>query len=156
MNGRFRPHPAVWLLPLLLAFTACTGKNADAQGHPGEAQVRQAVDHYFATWSKPDMDAYGRCFHPQARIFYIEKSGAVISQNLTDFLHGQRMSHAQSTQPMKEVPVTTRILMDDIGAQAQVTWVLTKGGSEQRGTDLFTFKRDGNEWKIVSLVFYGE
>lgn len=153
MQGRLHPL-ALLLLLLLLALPACTAKK-NTLVHPSEPQVRQAVDHYFATWSKPDMEAYGRCFHPLARIFFIEKSGQVTSQNLTDFLHGQRMSHAQSAEPMKEFPVQTDILMDDIGAQAKVTWLLTKGSTQQRGTDLFTFKRDGNDWKIVSLVFYG-
>jgi hypothetical protein len=40
--------------------------------------------------------------------------------------------------------------------QAAVTWLLTKGSTEQRGTDFFTLKRDGDSWKIATLVFYGE
>jgi len=142
---------AALALGLLLA--ACTpARNA----HPEEAGVRTFLNTYFSTWSNRDMDGYGACFHQQARIVYLPKNAEPISQGLTDFLHGQRMSHEQAAVPMKEVPLEMTIQMDDRVAQAQVTWLLTKKDSEERGTDFFTLKRDGKSWKIVSLVFYGE
>jgi len=57
---------------------------------------------------------------------------------------------------MKEVPLEMTIQMDDRVAQAQVTWLLTKKDSEERGTDFFTLQRDGKSWKIISLVFYAD
>lgn len=137
-------------------FPSCTQNSSGSQPHPEEAQVRKAVDQYFASWSAQNMEAYAASFHPQARIFFIASGGQVISQPLGDFLHGQRMAHAQAREPMKEVPLSVRILMDDKGAQAHVTWLLTKGKTQEKGVDLFTFKREGKDWKIVSLVFYGE
>jgi len=147
-----------WLLLCIFVggLNACAPGAASSPAHPQEAAVREAVVRYFDVWSKQDMDAYEATFHPQARIFYLPDDGAVVSQGLTDFVHGQRMSHAQSKSPMKEAPDQITIQMDDKGAQALVTWILTKDGRQERGTDLFTFKRQGNDWKIVSLVFYGE
>ena len=57
---------------------------------------------------------------------------------------------------MTEKPLEMTIQGDAKVVQAQVTWVLTKGSTEERGTDFFTLKRDSSSWKIVSLVFYGE
>lgn len=152
------PLHALFLLLLFSLSPACqpTTNNTTTPPHPDEAQIRKAVDHYFATWSTQNMDAYGDCFHPQARIFFLTPGGNVISQPLGDFLHSQRMAHAQARDPMKEVPITTRILMDNKGAQAHVTWLLTKGSSHEKGVDLFSFIKQGKDWKIISLVFYEE
>lgn len=138
---------------VLLLTVGCAGRKA---GHPREGEVRAALVKYFAVWSSQDMEAYAACFHPQARVFFLDKSGRVTGQGLTDFVHGQRMAHAQSPVAMREEPVEMKFLIDDTAAQAQVTWRLVKGTQEERGTDLFTLKREGNDWKIVSLVFYGE
>ena len=137
------------LLAGLFLISACAPKS-----HPEEPNVKAFLNRYFETWSNQDMENYGNCFHSQARVFFITESGGVISQGLTDFLHGQRMSHQQATEPMKEVPLEMRIQMDDKAAQAHVTWSLMKGKTEERGTDLFTLKRDGQGWKIVNLTFY--
>ncbi len=103
------------------------------------------------------MTGYEACFDSQARVYLLDASNRVVmTQGLTDFLHGQRMAHQQTTVPMTESPLEMRIQMDRRAAQAQVTWVLKKGQNEERGTDMFTLRREGNDWKIVSLMFYGE
>ena len=104
------------------------------------------------------MDGYGACFDPQARILFCRESRwrGLVSEGTMDFLHGQKLAHEQSESPMTERPLEMKIQGDTKVAQAAVTWVLSKGSKEERGTDFFTLRRDGEGWKIVSLVFYGE
>ena len=144
---------AVIRICLLAILVGCAAKPAP---HPDEANIRAFLTRYFSTWSAKDMEGYAACFHPQARILFLDRSGEVVSEGVSDFLHGQRMAHESASAPMTEEPVEMVIQGDAKAAQAQVTWVLRKGGTEERGTDLFTLKREGGGWKIVSLVFYGE
>jgi len=117
--------------------------------------VREFLTHYFSTWSAKDMDGYGACFHEQARIIFVHQ-GVPQSQGLTDFLHGQKLSHATTTVPMTEVPTDMKILRDERTAQASVRWKLTKGGDVTLGTDCFTLIQTSTGWKIMSLVFYND
>ena len=139
-------------LPLFLA--AC---GPAASPHPDEAQVRQHLENYFATWSAQDMEGYGDSFHPHARITYLP-SGAEgpRTDSLTDFLFGQRMGHKTSPQAMVEVPTSMQIQMEDPAAQALVRWQLTKGTQVTTGTDFFTLIRTPAGWKIINLVFYAD
>lgn len=138
----------------LLGWLVLTQCQSPKPPHPETETVRQLVHHYFETWSKPDMVAYGECFDPQARIFFKSKEGQIHQLGLTDFVHGQKMSHLNAKDPMKEFPKEIRILMDDQGAQAHVTWILHKGKETTEGTDLFTYVKTAKGWKILSLVFY--
>ena len=140
-----------------VVLSACGGASAQSGAkHPDDANIRTFLNTYFSTWSARDMDGYGACFHPQARVFMFDSGDKVISQGLTDFLHDQKMGHERSQVPMVEKPIEMRIQGDMQGVQAEVTWVLTKGSAEVRGTDLFTLKREGNGWKIMALVFYSD
>lgn len=121
----------------------------------GEGDVRAFLTRYFSTWSARDMDGYGACFHEQARIVFVQQ-GAPRSQGLTDFLHGQKISHASATQSMTEVPTHMKILRDERTAQASVRWKLTKGAEVTTGTDCFTLIKTPSGWKIMSLVFYND
>lgn len=119
-------------------------------------ELRTFLTRYFSTWSAQDMEGYGACFDSEARILFISKSGQVVSNGTIDFLHGQKMAHQTSEVRMTEHPVQMTIQGDNKVAQAAVTWVLNKGSSEERGTDFFTLQHEGDHWKIVTLVFYGE
>lgn len=121
----------------------------------GDADVRDFLNRYFFTWSEKDMEGYGSCFHEQARITLIHRETAQ-TQGLTDFLHGQKLSHATASSPMKEVPTDMKILRDDRSAQASVRWRLTKGTEITTGTDCFTLIKTPAGWKIMSLVFYND
>ena len=145
-------------LPCLLALL-CTGLVSCGQAgpaHPEEPAVRTFLERYFSTWSAADMDGYGDCFHPLARIVFVGTNGEVRSQGLTDFLHGQKMGHASANEPMTEVPTAMDITLEDRGAQARVRWKLTKGGGIVTGTDFFTLVSTPKGWKIISLVFYND
>ena len=124
--------------------------------HPDDGAIRAFLTRYFETWSKRDMDGYGACFDPQARILFIGKSGEIVSEGTMDFLHGQKLAHERSRSPMSERALEMRIQGDAKVAQAAVPWVLTRESGEERGTDFFTMRRDALGWKIVSLVFYTE
>lgn len=138
---------------VVLLSPACRG---DAKSSADTPEVRAFLTKYFSTWSARDMDGYGACFDPQARILFVSKEGQVISDGTMEFLHGQKLAHEQSESPMTELPLQMTIQGDEKIVQAAVTWVLKKGATEERGTDFFTLRRDGAGWKIVSLVFYGE
>jgi hypothetical protein len=157
--GKWIAHLMCGVLACLL-LASCGGASAGGKTptgpHPDEADIRTFLNTYFSTWSAKDMDAYGACFHPQARILLLDSGDVVKSQGLTDFLHEQKMAHQLSKDPMVEKPLEMRIQGDMRAVQAEVTWVLTKGSSEVRGTDFFTLKREGDGWKIVALVFYGD
>jgi hypothetical protein len=141
------------LLLFLFPLAGCSSKQAT---HPDEASIRTFLTRYFSTWSAKDMDGYAACFHPQARVIFLGQSGQVASEGLTDFLHSQRLAHETASVPMSEKPIDMTIQGDAKVAQASVTWVLSKGMAEERGTDFFTLKRETDGWKIVTLVFYGE
>lgn len=161
MNSPHLRHPSSAIrhfLNLFLTgvFLASPGCSSHPSPHPDDASIRAFLTRYFSTWSASDMDGYAACFHPQARILFVGPSGQVISEGLTDFLHGQRLAHETASVSMTEKPVEMNIQGDSKIAQAVVTWVLTKGAAEQHGTDFFTLKRDGENWKIMTLVFYGD
>lgn len=137
---------------LVLAFM-CVGCQAESK--TDSADVREFLTHYFSTWSAKDMDGYGGCFHEQARIVFVHQ-GVPQSQGLTDFLHGQKLSHATTTVPMTEVPTDMKIFSDERTAQASVRWKLTKGADITLGTDCFTLIKTSTGWKIMSLVFYND
>ncbi|HBJ84218.1 MAG TPA: hypothetical protein DDZ88_10200 [Verrucomicrobiales bacterium] len=120
-----------------------------------DSDVRVFLTRYFSTWSAKDMDGYGACFHEQARVTFVQQ-GMPQSQGLTDFLHGQKLSHATASAPMTEVPTDMKILRDDRTAQASVRWKLTKGAEITTGTDCFTLIKTPTGWKIMSLVFYND
>jgi hypothetical protein len=139
------------LLVLALMLLGCqpAGSKTDS------ADVREFLTHYFSTWSAKDMDGYGGCFHEQARITFVYQ-GVPQSQGLTDFLHGQKLSHATTAVAMTEVPTDMKILSDERTAQASVRWKLTKGADITLGTDCFTLIKSPTGWKIMSLVFYND
>jgi hypothetical protein len=143
---------ALVLLGCMLLVTGCGAK----AGHPDEPAVKAFLERYFSTWSAKDFEGYGGCFHPSARITFVEKGGESASQGLTDFLHSQKLSHSQSAYPMTEVPTDMRISGDARVAQAAVRWKLTKGAETVTGTDFFTLIKTRNGWSIAALVFYND
>ena len=148
-------------MPLLRAAAlCCLGWLLTACGqpaaHPDEAAVRTLLERYFATWSARDMDGYGACFLPQARVTFVGAGGRTDTQGLTDFLHGQKLSHAQSPVPMHEAPTRIGIHGDPRVAQAEVRWRLTKGAQVVTGSDFFTLVKTADGWRIIALVFYND
>jgi hypothetical protein len=123
---------------------------------PDQAEIQRFLNHYFTTWSSQDMQSYEDCFATTARITFVEATGQSTSQGLTDFIHGQKISHERSPEPMTEVPTRMKIQGDGRVAQAEVRWKLLKGRETITGTDFFTLIRTPQGWKIASLVFYND
>jgi len=123
-----------------------------SSSHPEEPAVRAHVEHYFATWSAQDMDGYGACFQPQARITFVTPQGTN-TQGLTDFLHGQRLTHETADSPMSEVPLEIKISVGNRIATAAVKWELRKQGGNKTGMDFFTLAKAPEGWRIVALVW---
>ncbi|GEP43067.1 nuclear transport factor 2 family protein [Brevifollis gellanilyticus] len=140
---------------LLCAFTLIIASCTQA-AHQEQAGVEAFLNRYFSTWSAKDMDGYGSCFHPTARVTFVESGGSASSQGLTDFLHGQKIGHERSPEPMTEVPTGMKISGDGRVAQAEVRWKLTKGRSTVTGTDFFTLIKTSEGWKIGALIFYND
>ncbi len=145
-----------WVLMMMwvVGLAACTESKTVGAAHPDEAAVRAFLERYFSTWSAQDMAGYEGCFTPEARITYVAPDGKLSGQGLTDFIHSQRMAHAQSAAKMVEVPLEMQISGDALVAQAGVKWQLTKGASIETGLDYFTLRKAADGWRIVSLVFY--
>jgi hypothetical protein len=141
------------LLCCVLWLAACSRPAAE---HVEAAPVKAFLNTYFSTWSAQDMDGYAACFHPNARVTFIDNAGQGRSQGLTDFIHGQKLSHSQSATPMKEVPTDMKLTGDARIAQAQVRWKLTKGSETVTGTDFFTLVKTASGWRIMALVFYND
>ena len=152
-----RVNRAILFLPgvlLVLLALSCARKQASG---PEEAAVRSLLEHYFATWSAQDMDAYGACFHESARITFLpDRSGQVITETLTDFLHGQRMGHKTSATPMRETAESIDIQGDGRAALARVRWKLVKEDKIVTGIDHFSLVKTPAGWKIAHLLFYAD
>jgi len=141
---------ALWVLATI-GLSSCS-----QAAHPDQAGIETFLNRYFSTWSAKDMAGYGSCFHPTARISFVEKDGQCGSQGLTDFLHGQTVGHERSSEPMVEVPTEMKIHGAARVAQAEVRWKLTKGREIVTGTDFFTLLKTPEGWRIASLVFYND
>ncbi len=134
----------------------CLITSCSQAAHLDEPAIQTFLNRYFSTWSAKDMDGYGACFHPTARITFVQNGGNAGSQGLTDFLHGQKLGHESSPVPMTEVPTSMKISGDARVAQAEVRWKLTKGREIVTGTDYFTLIKTTDGWKIAALVFYND
>lgn len=118
--------------------------------------VRAAVNHYFESWSAKDMAAYQACFHPDAVISYVSGDGQLIRSMLNPFIESQRLAHASSQFAMKEIPVKIEETLSENFASALVHWELTTATKVKKGVNVFTFVKEGDKWKIASLVFGDE
>lgn len=153
------PTPQLSALMHLLRAFACLillASCTQAASHPQAGEIETFLNRYFSTWSAQDMEGYGGCFHPTARVTFVEKGGLASSQGLTDFLHGQKMGHERSPERMTEVPTGMKITGDSRVALAEVRWKLVKGSQTVTGTDFFTLLRTSEGWKIAALVFYND
>lgn len=110
------------------------------------------VGRYFGSWSKKDIDSYGKCFHPNARIWF----GTGSSIGLPEFLDSQREAHARSPVPLTEDPLEWEGHTNNGLAHVRVHWELHRGSAPIRGYDFFTLAFTEGRWQIVALVFNEE
>lgn len=150
MKKSFVPPAALWL-SLLFLWPAVL-----PAAEPAESAIRAGVERYFKSWSEQDLRTYQACFHPDAIVFYKAGDGSLVRLMLEPFIESQRLAHANSSTPMREIPTKIEILTAKNFASALVHWELTKPGGVTRGVDVFTWVLRDGEWKIASLVFGDE
>ena len=113
----------------------------------------QLISEYFSSWSKPDLQAFQKCFHPRASVYFVDPSGKLHSFQLDNFIEGEKKAHLLAAEPMVEKPTQSSITVSGRLAHAQVRWELHQGVVVITGTDYFTFIKTDRGWKIVSLVY---
>jgi hypothetical protein len=140
-----------YLFVLILGLSGCVSKS------PQEEVIRETLTAYFKFWSQRQHEQYAGCFHPLAKIFYMDQSQKISSASLTEFLYQQKISLLNDST-MKEYPLDFEVMLQDNGALAKVKWQLDKGAptqsSHEQGYDLFTLINHEGKWKIISLLFY--
>jgi hypothetical protein len=142
----------LFLASLLLLLS--TGSSLGEQRSISEERLlREFISDYFSSWSKPDIEAYSKCFHPQASIHCIDRSGNPHLSLLDTFISEQRQAQLSASEPMIEKPTQSSIKVRGRIAHAMVRWELHKGGASYTGTDYFTFLKTHTGWRILSLIF---
>ena len=135
--------------------TAQSAEKSSKATNPELPAVEKLIKHYFLSWSEQRMKDYGDCFADGAVVQEISRGGEIYTQNKTPFVAGQAAYHKSAVQKAVEVPVKTEIRFEADLARAVVYWKLTAGPRLQYGYDHFTLIKQGEDWKIVNLVFYG-
>lgn len=144
--------------PTSLTAITPADESAERSGTPANPElpaVEKLIKHYFLSWSEQRMKDYGDCFADGAVIQEINRDREIYTQNKTPFVAGQTAYHKSAANKAVEVPVKTEIRFEADLARAVVYWKLTAGPRLQYGYDHFTLIKQGDEWKIVNLVFYG-
>jgi pyroglutamyl-peptidase len=144
--------------PTSLMPAAPAAQSAEKSGkatNPELPAVEKLIKHYFLSWSEQRMKDYGDCFADGAVVQEISRNGEIYTQNKVPFVAGQTAYHKSATHKAVEVPVKTEIRFEADLARAVVYWKLTAGPRLQYGYDHFTLIKQGDDWKIVNLVFYG-
>ena len=111
------------------------------------------IDLYFRSWSKGDMNVYKKLFHPNAVIQFKDKNGWILSDNVENFVEGQKISQLQATELLTEVPTSKSIDLGKEVSFARVTWKLTGRGKFVTGWDYFVILKAKDGYKIQYLLF---
>jgi hypothetical protein len=153
-HGFWRKGTLALLFLLLACLLLAAGAGGGEQGAKSEEQqLGDLISHYFSSWSKADMAAYGNFFHPQASIYFIDKAGRPYFRPLEEFLAAQGKAQLSGKEPMTEKPTQTTLEVRGRIARVAVRWELHKGSATITGTDYFTFLKTDAGWKILNLVF---
>ncbi len=130
------------------------GADDDRPADPRHQEVEKLIRHYFATWSKQDMEGYGACFADGASIQLLDSQGKVTTFALAPFLANQRQAHCTARHRQTETPESIDIRFEARLARVVVYWKLTSGPRTEYGYDHFTLVKSKGGWRIVNLVFY--
>jgi hypothetical protein len=118
--------------------------------------VRTLLDGYFRSWSRQDMERYGRCFMPQAAVQVIDPAGRLGTMPLQPFLNSQKLAHKNAKTPLVETPERMEVRLEGKLARAVVYWKLVDGEKVEYGYDHFTLMETAGGWRIANLIFYAE
>ncbi len=146
---------------LLAGFQAGCGEKSGAGDNPnreqnaGQKDVRQFLETYFKSWSDADFKTYQSCFASQSAIQYRRKSGELKKYELKTFMEIQKKVHKRGDGKI-EVPLEINVTIENGYARCLVKWQLTQKDEVKKGYDHFLLMKDGEAWRIVSLLFYDE
>jgi hypothetical protein len=71
-------------------------------------EIEDFIDTYFKTWSKGDIQSYSNLFYPTAVIQFREKNGKVFTENIGNFIEGQRLSQSNTADLLTEIPTSKK------------------------------------------------
>ena len=116
-------------------------------------EIEDFIDTYFKTWSKGDIQSYSNLFYPTAVIQFREKNGKVFTENIGNFIEGQRLSQSNTADLLTEVPTSKKIDPGKELSFARVSWKMTGRGKFVTGWDYFILIKIKDSWKIQYLLF---
>jgi hypothetical protein len=116
-------------------------------------EIEDFIDTYFKTWSKGDIQSYSNLFYPTAVIQFREKNGKVFTENIGNFIEGQRLSQSNTSDLLTEVPTSKKIDPGKELSFARVSWKMTGRGKFVTGWDYFILIKIKDSWKIQYLLF---
>ena len=116
-------------------------------------EIEDFIDTYFKTWSKGDIQSYSNLFYPTAVIQFREKNGKVFTENVSNFIEGQRLSQSNTSDLLTEVPTSKKIDPGKELSFARVSWKMTGRGKFVTGWDYFILIKIKDTWKIQYLLF---
>ena len=114
-------------------------------------EIEDFIDTYFKTWSKGDIQSYSNLFYPTAVIQFREKNGKVFTENVSNFIEGQRLSQNNTADLLTEIPTSKKIDTGKDVSFARVTWKMTGRGKFVTGWDYFILIKIKDSWKIQYL-----
>lgn len=153
MRNAIRQAGLILLATLLTALLLATGCGAEKGANADHQQLKSLISGYFASWSKPDMEAYKACFHPKAAIYFVDAGGNPHYAQLEKFITWQEQAHQEAGGRLSEKPTHISLTVHGRLAQAAVRWELHKGSTAVTGTDYFMFIKTEAGWRILTLIF---
>ena len=150
----------VFLVIFLIGNSSSPGTASQTSGSPGQAKPKETevitefIRRYFSTWSKQDMNGYDDCFLPDASIHYLDSNDAVTTYTRKQFVAFNTDFH-KKTEHATEVAESIDIHFSGKLAHVLVFWKLTIGDRRETGYDHFTLLKDGGNWGIINLTYYG-
>ena len=144
-----------WFVLILLLLSSFGGSVARAaEPDSDEAAIRKLVGTYFSSWSSADFLVYRSLFRPNASIAVFE-SDRWQTLELARFLDDQESIQVQHR--MEEIPLSVGIkALSSRAAFVEVSWRLkrTPDAPGVTGKDWFTLVKEGQDWKILNLIFW--
>jgi len=152
------------LVTCSFCFIACDSKNQSKNKTQPVDEIKGLLDDYYNTMSARDWKIYKNFFSNEATLTTIWQEEAdtipkILTTSISDFI-AQTKDGPDSQPIFEEKMLSSEIAVKNNLAQVWVNYEAKFGSKdsliEWKGTDLFSFIRHNNEWKIVSILFESE
>lgn len=141
MSSSFRK----WLVCVFMVLSTTTGF---AQTKP-DAEVRKAVDAYLHGLKFNDVASLKVAFHPDAKLYWIKKDGAIGQLTQDEWYKGFAASAGK--EEAGELSITAVDITGDIASVKVVENYATS-----RYTDYLSLLRTTGGWKIINKIYQAE